>query len=52
MRLTSGVLAHWGLSSTMATSRFSASVFSDEDWTLRFHAPQAVRSSFASSAGS
>ena len=29
MRLTSGVLAHWGLSSTMATSRFSASGVSE-----------------------
>jgi hypothetical protein len=31
----------------MATSRFSASAFSDEDWTLRFQAPQAMWSLFA-----
>jgi len=32
----------------MATSRFSASGFSDESRTLRFHAPQAMQTSFAS----
>ncbi len=32
----------------MTTSRFSASGFSDEPWTLRFHSPQAMQAPFAS----
>jgi hypothetical protein len=31
----------------LATSRFSASACSEACWTLRFHAPQAMRASFA-----
>jgi len=35
----------------MATSRFSASESSEKLWTLRFHAPQAMQTSFASPYG-